>query len=137
MRVLVWGSDRFTRTERLDWLKRNALYEIAHATGSSVFTVDAIIHCCGQVADHAAEDWAKVVECPEVTAYEISTYEGQFMRRNREMIVEGKPDIIIMFSGGWSSQDLRMSAEAAGINVIVVSDRGGSILIKHGGKGSV
>lgn len=90
MRVLVCGS-RYLSDHRKVWTN---LYELDHYYGFSV-----LIHGDARGADRLARDWAKRVAIP------IEAYPADWKHfgkaagpiRNRQMLVEGKPDLVVAF----------------------------------------
>lgn len=86
-----------------------------------------IIHGGAKGADSLADDFA-VVNWTGLTVFpaEWDKY-GQAAGaiRNKQMLVEGKPDIVIAFPGGRGTAHMCQIAKRAGIKVIKVKDEMG------------
>ena len=79
-----------------------------------------IIEGCARGADALAEDYARAHGVP------IEHYPANWERdgraagyiRNRRMLAEGKPDIVVAFPGGRGTADMVRQATIAGVAVI-------------------
>ena len=111
MRVLVCGgrtySDRRTLASTLDKLTPKPALIIAGAAPG---------------ADTLAAEWA-VSRCVESAAFyadwELHGKAAGPMR-NRRMLEEGKPDLVVAFPGGSGTADMVRQAKAAGVRVLEV-----------------
>jgi YspA, cpYpsA-related SLOG family len=132
MRVLVCGGRKFLDHHRLyavmDTLLRHRLRGAA--------TPIIIIHGGAGGADTLAGDWAELrrLDCwvfhaewadishPDaviVTRRDGSKYDKRAgLRRNQQMIDEGKPDLVVAFPGGTGTADMVSRAKRAGIEVL-------------------
>lgn len=107
-RVLVCGGRDFDDAALLE----NTLNEIDG--------VHVVIHGASRGADTLARQWAQL----RGIAHE--PYPAQWERdgkaagpiRNRAMLVNGRPDIVVAFSGGRGTQDCVKQAESMGIRVV-------------------
>lgn len=79
-----------------------------------------IIHGGAPGADTAAGDYAAVHFCQEQCFPADWTLHGKAAGyiRNRQMLVEGKPDLVVAFPGGKGTQMMKDLATKAGIKVI-------------------
>lgn len=74
-------------------------------------------------ADSLARHWAVMNDVP------VETYRAEWEKhgrsagaiRNRRMLEEGKPDLVVAFPGGRGTADMVRVAQAAGVDVILVS----------------
>jgi hypothetical protein len=124
MRLLVCGGRDFDDfevvNEELTWLAGS------HA-------IDVIIHGGARGADTLAGEWAKLCRIP------IEVYRPEWSRdgraagiiRNRRMLVEGKPDMVLAFPGGRGTADMIGQARAAGITVKEVQCERAPISLSH------
>lgn len=100
--------DRFQRTEEDEY--GNFLYDVV------------VIHGDAKGADTMADSWAVVNWC------EIQSYPADWDKygkragylRNMQMLVEGKPDLVVAFPGGRGTANMIKLAEEAGVEVIKV-----------------
>lgn len=124
MRVLVTGS-RHARDQQFVSIHMSRL----HAEHG--FTV--VIHGAAAGVDTLADNWAEAngiaTEPYEVTQEEwdrIGRPAGPI--RNKRMLVEGKPDLVVAFPGGPGTANMTKQAEEAGLKVIRIkhaeSDQG-------------
>jgi YspA, cpYpsA-related SLOG family len=113
MRVLVCGgrnySDRAALFAKLDEIDRDQ-------------HISLIISGCAKGADTLALDWSRKWDLP-VTMYPADwkahgRAAGPF--RNQLMIDNGKPDLVLAFSGGTGTADMVRRARTAGVRVIEV-----------------
>jgi hypothetical protein len=81
-----------------------------------------IIHGAASGADTLAKKWARGNRCPDEAYYADWKAHGRAAGpiRNRLMIEEGKPDLVIAFPGGRGTENMKKQARAAGIEVIEV-----------------
>lgn len=86
-----------------------------------------IIHGAASGADSHAAKWAKSTGIPDLP-FKANWYPNGFgkldksagPRRNQQMINEGKPDLVVAFTGGNGTADMLAKARAAGVDVIEV-----------------
>ena len=111
MRVLVTGGRTFERRKLLE----SVLDGIAREVGGEL----QIVTGGAKGADSMAERWAKARGMP-CSVYPADW--GQFGRRagpirNRQMLDEGKPDLVLAFPGGPGTSDMVRLAKKAGVPV--------------------
>jgi len=114
VRVLVCGGRNFT-----DWQTvRNTLRNLIAERG----LITAIIHGGASGADRMAHVFADFQRVPCETFKADWEAHGKAAGpiRNRRMIDEGKPDLVVAFPGGRGTADMIRRAKAAGIEVIEV-----------------
>jgi hypothetical protein len=115
MRILVCGGRSYNNAERVN----SALDAINDADG-----IDVIIHggCSG--ADELARRWAasRKVECIAYPADWNQYGRAAGPIRNRSMITDGKPDIVVAFPGGRGTRDMCMDAAKFKIKMLFVND---------------
>lgn len=132
-RILVCGGRTFTDTSiifgYLDFKSRD-------------FTEDAvIIHGAARGADSKAGEWAhirgyKVEEFPAkwndlahpdaviaTTSYGKLYNKNAGFIRNQQMLVEGKPDLVIAFPGGGGTENMIKQSKLAGLAPIRIKKR--------------
>lgn len=82
--------------------------------------VTAIIHGAQKGADSLAGYWAqrKFIEAIPYPAKWKQLGKSAGPTRNRQMIDEGRPDVVIAFCGGRGTADMVSRARASGIRVI-------------------
>lgn len=123
MRLLVCGGRDFSSADAWNWLERNAKDEIAFATGCSAFSIDVLIHGGARGADEGGARWGES-EHAEVLCFPADWKKhGKSAGpiRNRKMLEEGKPDIVIAMPGGKGTANMMAQARAHGVSVIEVS----------------
>lgn len=112
MRVLVCGGRDY---ENLDHLY--AVLDAAHAA----CPITQVIHGAARGADSMARDWASLREVPHApfpadwNAYGRSA--GPI--RNKQMLMVGRPDLVIAFPGGLGTQNMIEQARRFGVPVQV------------------
>jgi hypothetical protein len=83
---------------------------------------DVIIYGGAYGADRLAREWAEEhclgSECYPADWTKYGRAAGPI--RNKQMLVEGKPDLVVAFPGGPGTADMVRQARAAGIRVIEV-----------------
>ncbi len=106
MRVLVCGGRNF--------LNRVAVYTELDRLKPSV-----VIHGAALGADGLAADWCATNNVPTEPYYPEWGKWGKAAGpiRNQRMIDEGKPDLVLAFSGGRGTADMVYRADKAGIPV--------------------
>lgn len=123
MRVLICGGRDYPRSEAWNWLERNLHDYLAEATGCHAsVTITAIIHGGARGADEGAADWAKSEYIPVIAFPADWKRDGKAAGpiRNRKMLTEGKPDIVVALPGGKGTADMVRQSRSAGLPVIEV-----------------
>jgi hypothetical protein len=85
--------------------------------------IDVLIEGEAPGADTLAREWATEQGIP------VERYPADWNRhgkaagpiRNRRMLVEGKPDLVVAFPGGRGTANMISQAEAAGVKVLKVT----------------
>jgi hypothetical protein len=115
MRVLVCGGRNYANWGRV----RNTL-DLLHRTRRNI---TCIIHGGAHGADTLADDWADIRDIKSFTYPADWKSHGRAAGpiRNRRMIEEGKPDLVIAFPGGRGTANMVRQAKEAGIEVIEVT----------------
>ena len=121
MRVLVCGGR--------EYLNRKKVWEILDQLNDDstfIYGCPGAIHLLitggASGADTLAEEWA--VE----NGVAIKTFKADWVKnkrsagpiRNAQMIVEGKPDLVVVFPGGRGTEDMMNKAISANIDTFVV-----------------
>jgi hypothetical protein len=116
MRVLVCGGRTFYKAELL----ARTLIAIHSKTPLTL-----VIHGTATGADSLAGAWALTHRVNVLRYPPAWTKHGKQSGaiRNRQMIIEGKPDLVVAFPGGRGTRDIVDQAKAAGIRVIEVEIR--------------
>lgn len=119
MRVLVCGGRAFTDRERL----RSALDRIA-----SDARIDVVIHGDAAGADRLAGEWARLSGIRELAFPADWERHGRAAGpiRNRRMLVESEPDLVVAFPGGRGTANMMRQARAAGVPVLEPIAAGGT-----------
>jgi hypothetical protein len=116
MRILVCGGRYFTDYARMDAVLSKIW--VPHET--------VLIHGDARGADRMAEEWLHR-KWPD-TKHEVERFPADWAGhgvhagpiRNHQMIIDGKPDLVVVFPGGRGTADMVRRAKAAGIKVMVV-----------------
>lgn len=115
MRVLVTGGRDYNDAERvfavLDKLHREA-------------GIDLVIEGGANGADACARQWAMLNHDVASETYEADwENQGCFAgpARNKRMLEEGKPDLVIAFPGGRGTADMVRKARRAGVEVVEIA----------------
>lgn len=114
MRILVTGGRTFRDKTLL-----NAALSKAHKLKS----ITCLLEGGAQGADRLARMWAKTFNIPIIT-YPANWHKygkGAGPVRNKQMLVEGKPDQVMAFPGGKGTANMIKQALAANVTVIEVS----------------
>lgn len=110
MRVIVCGGRNFS--------DREYLFSILDYFDNK-YRVDAVIHGGAKGADSLAGEWAetrsKVVEVYAADWDKHGRAAGP--RRNKKMLMEGNPDLVIAFEGGKGTDNMVSLANSAGVAV--------------------
>ncbi|MBB5222740.1 hypothetical protein HNP73_002676 [Amaricoccus macauensis] len=111
MRVFVCGGRGFTDRESL----RSALDRIASGA-----RIDVVIHGDAAGADRLAGEWARLSGIRELAFPADWERHGRAAGpiRNRRMLVEGEPDLVVAFPGGRGTANMMRQARAAGVPVL-------------------
>lgn len=119
MRVLVCGGRKFS--------DRELLYKVLNIIHNGIKGgIKTIIHGGASGADSIAGDWSVNVLKKEAEVYLANwnlhkTAAGPI--RNRKMLKEGKPDIVVAFPGGSGTSDMIKIATAAGVKVFDIEKK--------------
>ncbi|MFA4971540.1 MAG: DUF2493 domain-containing protein [bacterium] len=122
MRVLVCGGR--------DYANRERVFEVLdklHAERG----IDALIHGAARGADTLAAQWVlRTFHIADVFKCDLFSFPANWDRdgyaagpiRNRRMLDEGKPDLVVAFPGGKGTEDCVRQARKAGVEVMEVVD---------------
>lgn len=114
MKVLVCGGRDYSDRERV-----NAVLDKLHTEA----TIETIIEGGARGADRLAREWALSLPV------QVETYEadwgafGSFAgpMRNKVMLAEGEPDLVIAFPGSAGTRDMVRKARKAGVEVVEIA----------------
>lgn len=111
-RILVTGGRAYAN--------RTRLYKVLDAAVERL-DLGFLIQGGATGADALAKEWAndRTVLCAEYAA-DWSQGPSAGPRRNALMLSEGRPDIVIAFSGGTGTADMVRRAREAGVRVIEI-----------------
>jgi hypothetical protein len=114
MRVIVCGGRNYNDAERIS----TVLHKLHDDAG-----IDLIIEGGANGADHWAFMWARLCGVPTERFEADWENQGSFAgpARNKRMLDEGKPDLIIAFPGGRGTADMVKKARRAGVEVVEIS----------------
>lgn len=114
MKVLVCGGRDYADQQKVD----QVLGAIDRIDG-----IDTIIEGCASGADSLAEDWArrmgKVLRHFPADWQKHGRAAGPL--RNRQMLLEGRPDAVVAFPGGRGTAHMTRIAQEAGVPVRIVT----------------
>lgn len=119
MKVLVCGGRKFS--------DRDLLYKVLNVIHNGVKGgITTIIHGGATGADSIAGDWSVNVLKKEAEVYLANwnmhkTAAGPI--RNRKMLKEGKPDLVVAFPGGSGTADMIKIVVAAGLKVFDIEKK--------------
>lgn len=119
MRVLVCGGRKFS--------DRDLVYKVLNIIHNGVKGgIKTIIHGGASGADSIAGDWSVDVLKKDAEVYPANwnlhkTAAGPI--RNRKMLKEGKPDLVVAFPGGSGTADMIKIAVAAGLKVFDIENK--------------
>src|SRR5262245_24499598 len=115
MRVLVCGGRDYADSQTL----ADTMSRLRAERGISV-----VIAGGARGADTLAEEWAKAngIECIVFHADWATLGRSAGPIRNKRMLDEGRPDLVVAFPGGRGTSDMTRRALDAGIEVIVVGE---------------
>lgn len=116
LRVLVCGGRDYRDARRL-----RDIMDALHAKRP----IALLIHGDALGADLLAEAWA------DARGVALRAYPAEWKKhgkgagpiRNRQMLTEGRPDLVVAFPGGRGTADMVRQAEAAGVKVLLVPDQ--------------
>ena len=114
-RILVCGGRDYD-----DWIEFCRFMEVYHIRYNLT-----VIHGDAKGADFLARVWAKGRRVPFVKEERYpadwNKYKGGAGPiRNKKMLDEGKPDLVVAFPGGRGTADMIKQSKAAGVKVIEV-----------------
>lgn len=120
MRVLVCGGRDYTNWSRLEAILGELYYSLSHEE-QNLFV---LIEGGAKGADRLARNFAKKYCYP----WSLETYKADWNKygkragylRNRQMLDEGKPDLVIAFPGGKGTAMMVDIACKAGVEVQIV-----------------
>lgn len=113
MRLLVCGGRRYS-----DHTTLFAALDAIHAATP----VSLVIHGGASGADALADRWANQRGIPAMV-FEADWSNGKAggPMRNRAMLLEGKPDLVVAFPGGSGTENMMGQARAAGVRVVEIA----------------
>ena len=113
-RVLVCGGRNYTDRQRV----RGVLDFVEHLGDAPL----VIIHGGAGGADRYAGGWAtlRLRECIVYQADWKTHGKAAGPLRNQRMLVEGKPDLVVVFEGGRGTADMVRRAKAAGVEIMFI-----------------
>lgn len=114
MRVLVCGGRNYGDVDRVG-VVLNRLHD---AKG-----IDLIIQGGARGADEISAAWGSFNGVPVETYNADWENQGSFAgpARNKRMLDEGRPDLVIAFPGGKGTANMMRQARKAGVEVIVIA----------------
>lgn len=114
MKVLVCGGRNYEDFSRV----QSVLDKLHHEAG-----IDLIIEGGAQGADYCAQHWAAKSGVAGQTYEADWENQGSFAgpARNKRMLEEGKPDLVIAFPGGRGTADMVRKARRAGVEVVEIA----------------
>ena len=115
MKVLVCGGRDYTDHKR----GFQVLDDFAESNN-----IDLIIHGGARGADAIAAFWALLrgIKAQSFPAQWSVFGKSAGMLRNKRMIEEGKPDIVIAFPGGAGTENMKDQAKSANIKVMEIDE---------------
>ena len=122
MKVLVCGGRDYLDYKKVESVL-DSQYRAAPLNKENPYYHDLIIIQGGATgADFLAKAWSycKPVPCEEYKAEWKLYGNSAGYRRNTQMLVEGKPDLVIAFPGGRGTANMVKLAKEAGVEVHVV-----------------
>lgn len=119
MKVLVCGGRKFS--------DRDLVYKVLNILHNGVKGgIKTIIHGGASGADSIAGDWSVDVLKKDAEVYPANWNLHKIAAgsiRNRKMLKEGKPDIVVAFPGGSGTSDMIKIAAAAGVKVFDIENK--------------
>lgn len=115
MKVLVCGGRTYAKAEKV-FQNLNMIHDIEPIT--------EIIEGGANGADRLARDWARAHKIP------VRTFEAQWATngdkagplRNKQMLDEGKPWLVVAFPGGKGTMNMIGQARKAGIQLRIIEE---------------
>jgi hypothetical protein len=124
LRLLICGGRNQDEEEVANWLEKYALSIIKHKLNSSKIKISCIIHGDAKGADRGGKLWAKrnkfVIR--EFPANWDQYGKAAGLIRNTQMLQEGKPNLIMAFSGGRGTANMIRQAKNANLPVIELDE---------------
>jgi hypothetical protein len=115
IRLLVCGGRRYA--------DRKTLYKVLDCFNQAI-GIDCLIHGGADGADRLAKEWTEDANIPAI-AYtaDWDTYgRSAGPIRNTEMLVDGKPDLVLAFPGSAGTADMVKQARLHRIDVIQLKE---------------
>lgn len=111
MIVLVCGGRRFRNNKAVE-----SYLDMLHA----IYKFTLVIHGNAPGADWLADCWAisRHVDYKRFPADWNRLGKPAGIIRNRQMLVEGQPQLVVAFPGGTGTNNMKQQARDAGVNVI-------------------
>lgn len=105
-------------------IDRDMMLEIGDRLGLSNFSISKIVHGGAKGADAAAARWAEGegIKCVAVPAEWRKYGNAAGPIRNRKMLIDHKPDIVVALPGGRGTADMIRAAEEYGIPVVRIGE---------------
>lgn len=114
MRVLVCGGRNYEDGDKLSAVLNKLNAEVG---------IDLLIEGGARGADYLAHVWATMSDVPteryEADWAAFGLFAGPM--RNKVMLEEGKPDLVIAFPGGSGTRDMVRKARKAGVDVVEIA----------------
>lgn len=124
MRILVCGGRKWGYSWSKyweEWVKDHALFNEAAEEIQKKYKPTFVIYGAAKGADEVGESLKKMgVEGKAYPADWKTHGRAAGPIRNQQMLEEGKPDLVIAFSGGAGTADMTRRAKNAGVEVIKV-----------------
>jgi hypothetical protein len=123
MRVLVCGGRDFGCDKFGHYDERRFIFNYLDCAWTrETYSVLTIIQGGAEGADNAAKDWADMnyIACWEFPANWPKYGKPAGFLRNKRMLLEGKPDLVIAFPGGKGTANMVRLAKEAGVEVVEV-----------------
>jgi len=120
VKVLICGGRDLNQADAWNMLERDLKDAVAEIIGARSFSIDTVIHGGCRGADEAAAGWgasegAKVIACP-ADWKKHGKAAGPI--RNRKMLLDHKPDVVVALPGGRGTADMINAAEECGVRVV-------------------
>ncbi len=115
MRVLVCGGR--------DFADNRLLANVLGTMHTMARNISVVIHGCAQGADTLAGAWARFNGVAEARfpADWATHKKAAGPIRNRQMLAEAEPDVVVAFPGGRGTADMVRAAKAKGVRVVEVA----------------
>lgn len=116
MKVLVCGGRNY-----VDYIHLRAVLDALHAAKP----ITEVIHGGARGADDLANHWARTRGIARKVFPAAWGEHGKAagMIRNRAMLTDGKPDMVVAFPGGKGTANMMALARKAGLGVMTVGER--------------